>query len=257
MTKVTNGYLAVAIDHRESFNRVLLESGGRLSRTMAKKLLTEAIQDSVDGLIVEWRQQPGWPLRWPRDIWWGAPDIRYQQAYHPGFVTAMLEPDTLSTSWLTGLKIGFIANGEDQWLRIIDETFRLAKALRNTNLRIIFEPYFSEEDNDDLRAVVIDQVTQCDIVKFTKLDVQNPSLQRTYSSASQTPWLARSDGVTYTRYVHYLERAIANKCGGCAAGKALWVDAFIADSPSPFNVQFITERVEQLRSVIGPNTEQL
>lgn len=245
---MSGSYLAVAIDHGSSFDQYLAVAGSVLDRDEAKRRLAASVSDLVDALVVDWRYRPSWPLDWPKDVWWGAQDQLVQVDTPEGHLAATLNTDDLDLDWLSGIKIGVNAAGEDAWERVVPEIAIVSEAATNRRFELIFEPYFAESDSPALRAEILKRVTALPQVRFAKLDVYAGDLLPTYTRASTVPWLARSDGRTYGEYLPSLVDAVSEGCAGCMVGAGLWVD--LLDSLDN-NIGVLRRRIMKLRRVLA------
>jgi hypothetical protein len=245
---MSGSYLAVAVDHRSSFDEYLAAASSTIERGAAKRRLVELVCDKVDALVVESRHRPSWALEWPKQVWWGAPDQLVQPDTPHGHMVETLDLNDLDLSWLAGVKLGVNAAGPGAWRRACSEISNMAKVAAANNFTIVFEPYFTGSDDQELRAEVLENMTNLPEVEYSKLEVYSSDLLKTYTEKSHVPWLARSDGRRYDEYVGSLKEAVLDGCGGCMIGAALWADVLGAIDE---NASLLKDRIMELRSILA------
>ena len=244
---MSGSYLAMAVDHRASFDQYLAVAGSNLDRGAAKRRLVELVCSDVDAFVVESRRRPSWDLDWPRHVWWGAPDQLVHSDTPDGHIVTTLDVDSLDLDWVTGVKLGVNAAGPGAWARVYSEIAEVAKVAIERDFTVVFEPYFAESDDESLRAQVLDDVTHLPQVEYSKLEVYSSSLLTTYTQKSHVPWLARSDGRRFAEYISSLRVAVGEGCGGCMIGAALWADVLGAIDE---NAPVLARRIAELRDIL-------
>jgi len=254
-------YLAVAIDHGESFDGFLLEwKVDPAARTMVKRGIIAACLElppgTLQGLVVGNDLSFALPsiVEDARgagvEVWVGLPDQVVQGSFDAARTTSPTFP-VCAGLWhahacgAVGVKTGFSLARHARWIdagRWLEPAFEMAGEY---GLQLVAEPYFSVQDTGTERENFLEELSHHEAVRFTKLDVHEPHDWGPVYKNGKSPWLARSEGLQFAPFRRSVTESLQYGCRGAMVGGAVWG---VSGYP-PLSVAYVRELQRRLKDL--------